>query len=68
MTDRIDIHDPLTEICERLGLEPQFVSQLLISPFTVTATVYEKNENGEKYVDALTAVVAAAEKEFEVKT
>lgn len=44
MTDRIDIHDPITEICERLGLIPQLVGELIldltIKPSTITATTY----------------------------
>ncbi len=68
MTERIDIHNPLAEICGRLGLEPELVGKLVITPVKVTATVYKRNEDGKKYIDAATLMAAAVEEEFKVKT
>lgn len=50
---RIDIHDPLSEICARLGIEPSFVSRLEVTARgDAVAVVYKRRESdGKKYVD-----------------
>jgi hypothetical protein len=50
MTDRIDIHDPITELCKRLGLEPTDVAEIVFKPRHVTVTVYLKDAQGAKYL------------------
>jgi len=44
MSEPIDIHDPVFEICERLGLIPELVGELIldltITPRKITATTY----------------------------
>jgi hypothetical protein len=50
MTNRIDIGDPVAEICRRLGLEPADVAELRIRPREVIATVHLRNDEGRKYV------------------
>lgn len=49
--DRIDISEPLTEICRRLGLVPANVAKLVLTPRAATATVHKLNEDGQKYLD-----------------
>lgn len=68
MTDRIDIADPLAEICERLGLEPRFVGTLTIAAGEATALVYRRNENGAKYIDLDTNLPATDCRAFKVLT
>lgn len=56
----IDIHDPIYELCERLGLQPENVAKITFKPRSVEATVYLLNENGAKYlVDAAEILPAA---------
>jgi hypothetical protein len=51
MTDPINIHDPIWEICRRLGLEPTNVAEITFRPLDVTATVYKTNADGAKYLE-----------------
>jgi len=66
MSDRIDIADPMREICDRLGLEYTFVKELTINAGSVTATVFLANESGHKYVTGPNEVAAVATREFKV--
>lgn len=50
MSERIDISEPLREICERLGLSYTFVRAMVFSPNELTAIVYLANEQGQKYL------------------
>lgn len=68
MTDRINIHQPIYDICGRLGLVPTNVAELVFRPRTVTATVYVLNEQGAKYVDPATGQPPTETREFEVTT
>jgi len=47
----LDISELTDAICEALDLEPRFVADMTITPFTVTATVYAQDENGSKYIN-----------------
>lgn len=49
MTSRIDIHAPVFDLCERLGLTPEDVCRFEITPRSVAATVYKTSTNGTKY-------------------
>jgi hypothetical protein len=68
VTDPIDISEPLTEICERLDLEPRLVSELVVTPHSATATVMLANDDGKKYLDHDTGLVATRTQTFEVTT
>ena len=65
MTDRVDIAEPINEICERLGLAPKRVGRLDIKPGHLTATVYRVNDKGDKYLDD-TGEPAVETREFDV--
>lgn len=45
-----NIHQHTAAICKKLGLEPNMVRRLDITPRSVTAEVYLADENGSKYV------------------
>ncbi len=64
---RIDIHDPIDELCRRLGLSPQDVGEIIFRPSTVIATVYKTNGGGKKYVE-VDGEIASEIREFEVTT
>lgn len=68
MSDSIDIHDPIYELSNRLGLEPNNVREIIFRPRSATAVVYLNNENGHKYVDPQTGEPATETLEFEVTT
>lgn len=46
----VDIHDLVVQICERLDLDPNFVSRLEIEPLNLVATVLRRNDEGTKYI------------------
>jgi hypothetical protein len=52
LTDRIDIADPIREICERLGLQPSDVGRLDITPLECKAEIFLNNAYGSKYIAA----------------
>lgn len=64
----IDIHDPIYELANRLGLEPNDVREITFRPRSVTATVYPLNDQGSKYVNPDTNDPATETLEFEVTT
>ena len=66
--ERIDLHDPIFNICDRLGLKPNFVRRIDFYPSEVIAEVYLPNENGAKHIDPETGGVAFETKRFEVST
>lgn len=45
------IYGPVKTICQRLGLEPNLVAKLTLTPSTATAVVYKLREDGAKYID-----------------
>jgi hypothetical protein len=67
MSNKINIHDQVYGICNALGLEATFVKELKITPRTVIADVYLKNDNGSKYVTE-NGDAAIEVHEFEVVT
>lgn len=64
---KVDIHDEVWSLCEKLDLNPVDVLQLDISPTSVSAAVC-KLKNGSKYVDPDTGEVAIDVRQFEVVT
>jgi len=48
--ERTNIHDPIVEICERLGIDVNQVLVLTVEPDKVEAVLTLTNENGKKYV------------------
>lgn len=62
--DTVEIGEPIAEICARLGLEPKNVKEMIFTPRTLKATVYDLNESGSKYV---TEEGEAASHEIEVQ-
>lgn len=68
MRHRIDISEPLKEICDRLGIQYDCVRELHFEPSAVRAEVYELSEHGSKWVDETTGEAVTATLEFEVKT
>lgn len=53
MSEHIDIEQPIREICERLGVDPNYVARLDISPTKVDVTLYRGSEGrckGPKFV------------------
>jgi hypothetical protein len=67
MTDRINIHEPIYELCRRLGLEPTTVSEIIFRPDHVRATVFKVNANGSKYIGT-DGAAASTEVRFDVTT
>lgn len=68
MTTPIDIHDPLLDLCHRLGLDFGWVSRLEFTPSEVEATVYLPNENGAKHIDRDTNEAVTEIRTFKVTT
>ena len=64
----IDIHDPVCELCERLGLDPRLVGRLVLTPRSATVVVYLTRADGAKYVDPDTNSPATRIESFEVQT
>lgn len=67
-SDPIDIHDPLLEICNRLGLTYEHVAEIVLQPLSLTATVFTSNENGRLHVDLDTGEVAQETRMFRITT
>jgi hypothetical protein len=51
MSEKLNIHENVSGICSQLGIEPALVRRLDVTPTSVTAEVYKRNEQGSKYVD-----------------
>lgn len=64
----IDIHDPLLDICKRLGLEYNFVSEITWRPREASAIVFLKGDEGQKYVIDETGEPATETIHFRVMT
>lgn len=41
----------LIEVCELLGRDPDEIAKIVITPYQVDITVYDLDENGNKYYD-----------------
>lgn len=50
MTDPIDIHEPIFDICHRLGLEPSNVAEIIFRPGDAIVTLFEPTANGGKRI------------------
>jgi hypothetical protein len=73
--DRIDLSDPireicerLREICERLGFKNTDVGHIDFTPGETTITVYLNNNHGSKYVDPDTGEVAMQTLTFKTRS
>ena len=63
-----DCADPVFDICERLGLEPDNVLELVVRPYDVRAKLALLNENGAKYFDEDRGEVATTTRTFQIST
>jgi hypothetical protein len=50
MTERIDMHEPIAEICRRLGLDPTQVSVICVTPTAISVRFYLLDASGKLYV------------------
>lgn len=66
-TDRIRLHEPVVELCERLGLPYVDTAEILIRPAEVRAVVY-LTRDGKKYVDEKSGEAATETRTFKVTT
>jgi hypothetical protein len=66
--DRIDLSDPILEICERLGFKNTDISHIDFTPGETTITVYLNNKHGSKYVDPDTGEVAMQTLTFKTRS
>lgn len=66
--DRVDISEPLEEICRRLGLEYHMVKRIEFGPRDLRAIVYKANADGHKHVEPLSGEPVLEELSFEVRT
>lgn len=51
MSDRIDIHDEVQALCDKLGFNYPFVKRLAITPQLIEVDVYRANDAGEKFLE-----------------
>ena len=71
MTDEpVNIHQPIFDICEALGVDPETVTQMVFTPATavMTVTALERNDDWSFYVHPGTDTVATHELHFLVRT
>jgi len=47
------VFEPVADLCERIGLEPNDVARFEIEPNRLTVDVYLKNGDGKKYITEL---------------
>lgn len=59
----MDISARVRALCEGLGLEYTMVAKMIVSPTTITATVYEPNQTGQKHL--IDGIVQTTEREFD---
>lgn len=63
----VDIRDETQALCRKLGLPPEYVYQLTITPKEITASVYKWDDLvGGKQVDPATGLPATETVRFEV--
>lgn len=69
MSERVDndISGHVHELCERFGVRYEDAARIEITPRAIRFTLFERNENGQKYID-LAGYVAQTERNFEVTT
>ena len=54
MAERIDLSEPIKDICEALGLDPNYVYEISIVPLSAGVFLFKGRDGrckGEKYVD-----------------
>jgi hypothetical protein len=69
VSDKVDLHDEITAICDKLGYEPGFVYLLRIEPDKVTVHAYDKHPTtGHKYVDEDTSQVVTHTKTVPIES
>jgi hypothetical protein len=64
----IDIADPVATICRSFDLDPDDVAELRIRPSEAWATVYQRDDNGAKYLDPTKRAPVVAILEFRIST
>ncbi len=50
-TERINLHDEIASICDKLGLEATNVARIVLHPTSATVDVFEVNIGGRKYLN-----------------
>lgn len=48
--ERIDLAEPINEICSRLGVSPDWVKEIALRPLDAEITVF-KAKDGNKYIN-----------------
>ena len=51
MTEPINMREPIWEICRRVGVDPEQVAELNLTPAVLTVTVFKRNDNHRFYVE-----------------
>jgi hypothetical protein len=46
----IDVTEPAFALCALLGLDPDFVAEIVLRPFEAKAVVFRRSPKGNKYV------------------
>lgn len=65
---RIDLHEPIEVICQRLHLDPKDVAEIRITPSRAEVLVYLNNEQGKKHVDPATGLAVMARPGWDIRT
>lgn len=68
MSDKIDVHNEVQSICDKLGLEPERVLRLDMYPFEFVVEVAKLNDDGAKFIDEETNEPAKEVLTFAVAT
>lgn len=63
----INIHRSVATICKKLGLDPNHVRSIQITPRGAIVQVYKLNQRGYKYIDEVTEQVAVDTLTFRVQ-
>jgi hypothetical protein len=66
--DRINLHAPIYELCDRLGIDPNNVGRVNFFPDRCEVMMFRLLDNGAKYVDLDRNVPAVEWREFKVRT
>lgn len=67
-TNRINISEPLQQICHLLNLRYDQILELTLQPLDATAVICLLNEEGNKYIDPDTDDVAKQTLTFQITT
>lgn len=68
MAERVNIGDQVFGICNALDIDPHRVSELVIKPSEVVATIYCVDQHGAKYVDIASGCAAVDVRTFQIST